>query len=73
MVPEAKSYLQHDIPDFKFNFPVPGNLDGVKSRERKIIKMINCSYTYPGTDREILKNINIGITLNSRVLISGTF
>ena len=71
VVPEAKSYLENDEPDFAFEFPDPGYLDGIRSLDRKIIRLKNVSFTYPNTKVEILHNLDFALSLSSRINIHG--
>ncbi|TPX41808.1 hypothetical protein SeMB42_g05271 [Synchytrium endobioticum] len=70
-VPEAKSYYDLSQSQIEFRFPEPGFLEGVKTRERAIIKMNGISFTYPNTDRKILDNISFQCSLASRVSVVG--
>ncbi|KAG9125239.1 hypothetical protein FRC07_008439 [Ceratobasidium sp. 392] len=47
-VPEARSYYTLAATSVKFSFPPPGSLMGVRSNTRAILKLVNCTYTYPG-------------------------
>jgi elongation factor 3 len=55
----------------KFTFPEPGNLDGVKSRGRAIIKMQNCTFTYPGNTKPTIEDVSFQVSLSSRVGVCG--
>ena len=52
-------------------FPVPGNLEGVKSRSKVIMYMKEVSFKYHGAESPILKSATVKITQNSRVAIIG--
>ena len=52
-------------------FPVPGNLEGVKSRSKVVMYMKEVSFRYPGAESPILKSATVKITQNSRVAIIG--
>lgn len=69
--PEAKTYytLSDDIAPFKF--PPPGILTGVKSNTRAILRMSDCSFTYPGASKPNLHHLSAHLTLSSRVAIIG--
>lgn len=56
---------------FSFKFPEPGFLDGVKSKDKAILKMTNINFTYPGAKRQALFNISLQCSLNSRVAVIG--
>ena len=45
--PEAKAYYSLDATNFKFSFPEPGYLEGVKTKDKAILKMIGVTYAYP--------------------------
>jgi elongation factor 3 len=44
--PEAKSYYDLKEASIKFTLPEPGFLEGVKSKDRAILKMHSVGYTY---------------------------
>ena len=70
--PEAATYFTLDaISELRFVLPKPGPLDGVTSREVRVIKMTNVAYRYPGAEKRQLEGVNVGITLGSRVAIVG--
>jgi elongation factor 3 len=69
--PEGKSYYTLSASQVQFKFPNPGILSGVKSSTRAIVKMINCSYTYPGASKPSLEDVNCSLTLSSRTAIIG--
>ena len=69
--PEAKSYYTLSSSNVKFRFPPPGILTGVKSATRSILRMTDCSYTYPGAPKPSLHNVTLSLALSSRVAIIG--
>ncbi|RDL37279.1 Uncharacterized protein BP5553_04712 [Venustampulla echinocandica] len=69
--PEAKSYYTLSASLVQFKFPPPGILTGVKSQTRAILRMNNCSYTYPGSSKPSLHNVSCQLTLSSRTAIIG--
>ena len=69
--PEAKSYYTLSASQVQFKFPNPGILTGVKSNTRAIIRMTNCSYTYPGSSKTSLQDVTCALTLSSRTAIIG--
>jgi elongation factor 3 len=69
--PEAKSYYTLTSSQVQFKFPPPGILTGVKSNTRSILRMTNCSYTYPGASKPSLHDISCNLSLSSRVAIIG--
>ncbi|KAL8968076.1 MAG: hypothetical protein Q9197_005069 [Variospora fuerteventurae] len=69
--PEAKSYYTLSASQTSFKFPNPGILTGIKSATRAIIRMTNCSYTYPGASKPSLQDVTCNLTLSSRTAIIG--
>ncbi|KAI8853491.1 P-loop containing nucleoside triphosphate hydrolase protein [Chytridium lagenaria] len=70
-VPEARSYYDLDASVLKFKFPEPGFLEGVKSKDKAILKMARVGYTYPGATKQSLFDITLQCSLNSRVAVVG--
>ncbi|KAJ3505144.1 hypothetical protein NLJ89_g7564 [Agrocybe chaxingu] len=69
--PEAKSYYTLAATTVKFSFPPPGSLMGVRSNTRAILKLSNCTFTYPGRTSPSLFNVSCALSLSSRVGIVG--
>ncbi|EKM54478.1 uncharacterized protein PHACADRAFT_258349 [Phanerochaete carnosa HHB-10118-sp] len=69
--PEAKSYYTLAATSVKFSFPPPGSLMGVRSNTRAILKMTNCTFTYPGRSTPSLHDVSCALSLSSRVGIVG--
>jgi elongation factor 3 len=69
--PEAKSYYTLSASNVHFKFPPPGILTGVKSNTRSILRMTNCSYTYPGASKPSLYDVSCQLSLSSRTAIIG--
>ncbi|USP81164.1 [NU+] prion formation protein 1 [Curvularia clavata] len=69
--PEAKSYYTLSATQVQFKFPPPGILTGVKSNTRSILRMTNCTYTYPGASKPSLVDASCSLSLSSRVAIIG--
>ena len=69
--PEAKSYYTLSASLVQFKFPNPGILTSVKSSTRAIIRMQNCTYTYPGATKPSLQDVSCSLTLSSRTAIIG--
>lgn len=70
-VPSAKSYYTLAATSIKFSFPPPGSLVGVRSNTRAIMKLSNCTFTYPGMSKPSLHNVSCHLSLSSRVGIVG--
>ncbi|KAI8920627.1 P-loop containing nucleoside triphosphate hydrolase protein [Entophlyctis helioformis] len=69
--PEAKAYYELDATTISFKFPEPGFLEGVKSKDKAILKMSRIDFTYPGAAKQTLFNMTLQCSLNSRVGIIG--
>jgi elongation factor 3 len=69
--PEAKSYYTLSASLVQFKFPPPGILTGVKSNTRSILRMTDCSYSYPGATKPSLHNVSVQLSLSSRTAIIG--
>ncbi|KAJ3055476.1 translational elongation factor EF-1 alpha [Rhizophlyctis rosea] len=69
--PEAKAYYELAATEFKFKFPEPGFLEGIKSKDKAILKMARVNFTYEGTTKQILHDITLQCSLNSRVAVIG--
>jgi len=62
--PEAKSYYTLAATSVKFSFPQPGSLMGVRSNTRAILRLSNCTYTYPGRNSPSLFNVSCALSLS---------
>jgi len=69
--PEAKAYFELVTDKFTFRFPKPGQLPGVTSKGKPIMKMANITFTYPGAPKPQLNNVSIQVSLSSRVACVG--
>eukprot|EP00270_Netrium_digitus_P003247 TRINITY_DN1367_c0_g1_i1.p1 TRINITY_DN1367_c0_g1~~TRINITY_DN1367_c0_g1_i1.p1 ORF type:complete len:996 (-),score=306.74 TRINITY_DN1367_c0_g1_i1:35-3022(-) len=69
--PEARVYYDLGAAQFKYNFPEPGLLEGIKRKETPILKLTNVSFTYPGASRQALVDVNVQCGLGSRVAVIG--
>jgi elongation factor 3 len=69
--PEGKSYYTLSASLVQFKFPPPGILTGVKSNTRSILRMTNCTFTYPGAAKPSLTDASCNLSLSSRVAIIG--
>jgi|SRR5690242_4081104 len=69
--PEGKSYYTLSASQVQFKFPAPGILTGVKSNTRSILRMTDCTFTYPGSAKPSLYNASCNLSLSSRVAIIG--
>jgi elongation factor 3 len=69
--PEAKSYFEFKANKFKFSFPQPSFLEGVKSRGKALMKMDNVTFCYPGNTVPTISDISIRASMASRVACVG--
>jgi hypothetical protein len=67
--PEAKSYYTLAATSVKFSFPPPGSLMGVRSNTRAILKLSNCTFTYPGRTAPSLYNVSCALSLSRSVCL----
>merc|ERR1719223_1965366 len=69
--PSARSYFSLKASKLKFKFPQPGPIEGVKSKGKALMKMSDCTFTYPVNDTPTLFNISVQVSLSSRVACVG--
>ena len=70
--PQAKHYFELATTDkLKFDFPEPGRLEGIKTSTQKFLELEHVDFRYPGQDKNQLTDINLKMTLSSRVVILG--
>jgi elongation factor 3 len=69
--PEKASYFELSDKNEKWIFPMPGNLEGVKSRGRTILKMENVFFRYPSHEKNTVENITLTVCMASRVAVVG--
>ncbi|CAM9021711.1 hypothetical protein WICANDRAFT_34195 [Wickerhamomyces anomalus NRRL Y-366-8] len=70
-VPSAKSYYELGASDLEFRFPEPGFLEGVKTKQKAIVKVSNMTFQYPGTSKPQIQDINFQCSLSSRIAVIG--
>merc|ERR1719171_574157 len=69
--PEKKAYFELSDKNEQWVFPVPGSLEGVKSRGRTIIKMDDVTFKYPTHEKNTVENITLTVCMASRVAVVG--
>ncbi len=70
-VPEAQAYFElKQQSKYHFKFPVPGNLEGVTSKGKQIMKMTNVTFTYPGATIPQLTNVSVRVSLSLPVSLA---
>merc|ERR1719502_991279 len=71
LVPEAKAYYELESENVAFSFPDPGMLEGVTSKTKALIKMVDCSFKYPTREVNTLNNVSAQVSMASRVAVIG--
>merc|ERR1711871_652604 len=69
--PEKAAYFELSDKNEKWVFPVPGALEGVKSRGRTILKMQDVTFKYPTHEKNTVENISLTVCMASRVAVVG--
>merc|ERR1711896_81152 len=69
--PEKASYFELSDKNERWVFPVPGSLEGVKSRGRTILKMQDVTFKYPTHEKNTVENISLTVCMASRVAVVG--
>eukprot|EP00122_Pirum_gemmata_P003796 Pgem_evm1s3442 len=70
--PEAKRFFEQAKVDKEpFEFPEPGNLDGINTKGKPILKMTDITFTYPGAKKAQLNHVTVRCSLSSRVACVG--
>lgn len=71
-VPSAKAYYElNPADDYNFKLPEPPLLDGVKTKEKSLLKMRKVHFQYPGSPAPQLQDITLQVSLSSRVAVLG--
>lgn len=69
--PTAQSYYELGASDLEFRFPEPGYLEGVKTKQKAIVKVSNMTFQYPGTTKPQIADISFQCSLSSRIAVIG--
>jgi elongation factor 3 len=69
--PEARAYFELKSNKLKFHFPKPGPIEGVKSKGKALIKVVNVSFKYPRNDVVTIEKATVQVSLSSRVACIG--
>lgn len=69
--PAARTYYSLDASTIEFTFPKPSVLQGVRSNTKAILKITDCTFTYPGNKVPSLFNASASLSLSSRVAVVG--
>lgn len=65
--PEAASYYELNATPEVFKLAEPGFLEGVKTKDKAILKIHNVSLTYTGKTTPAISGVNASISLSSRI------
>ena len=68
--PEAAAYYNLKDATTKWEFPEPGFLEGITSKDRAIMKLRGVSFNYPG-GKNIFNGVNSQVSMNSRIGVIG--
>merc|ERR1712166_1448502 len=71
LYPEKNAYFELSDKNEKWIFPIPGTLEGVKSRGRQILKMVNVMFRYPTHEKPTVQDICLSVCMASRVAVIG--
>jgi len=69
--PEKSAYFELSDKNERWVFPVPGALEGVKSRGKTILKMQDVTFKYPTSEKNIVEHISLTVCMASRVAVVG--
>merc|ERR1711972_1100572 len=69
--PEKKAYFELSDKNEQWVFPVPGMMEGVKSRGCTILKMTDVTFKYPTHEKNTVENISLTVCMASRVAVVG--
>lgn len=69
--PAAQSYFELGATDLEFRFPEPGYLEGVKTKQKAIVKVSNMTFQYPGTTKPQIADVTFQCSLSSRIAVIG--
>jgi elongation factor 3 len=69
--PDARAYFTLAASKKTFKFPQPGPIEGVKSKGKALMKISDCTFTYPVNQTPTLFNISVQVSLSSRVACIG--
>jgi len=69
--PEKKSYFELSNEIMKFSFPLPGPMEGVKSRSKVVLRMDKVTFQYPTKDKPTIMDVSLTVSQVSRVAVIG--
>jgi len=69
--PEKSAYFELSDKSESWIFPIPGTLEGIKSRGRAILKISNVAFRYPTHEKPTVQDICLSVCMASRVAVIG--
>merc|ERR1712166_396905 len=69
--PEKNAYFELSDKKESWVFPIPGTLEGIKSRGRAILKISNVAFRYPTHEKPTVQDICLSVCMASRVAVIG--
>lgn len=69
--PEARAYYELEAAAFKFTFPEPGFLADIKNKGKPIVRLTDCTFTYPGAPKPSMNHATVTAALSSRIGVVG--
>jgi len=69
--PEARAYFEFKATRLKFTFPQPTYIEGVRSRTSPLMRVTDCSLTYPGNRQPTIEHATVSVSRASRVACIG--
>merc|ERR1712232_588600 len=69
--PEKKAYFELRNDLMKFTFPEPGQMEGVKSRSKVVLRMNNVTFQYATKDKPTIMDVSLTVSQVSRVAVIG--
>lgn len=69
--PEYVKYYEIKECEMKFSFPPVTMVDGVKSKGKALMKMTNCTFTYPCNTTPTIFNISSQVSMGSKIAVYG--
>merc|ERR1711957_358068 len=71
LYPEKNAYFELSDKNEKWVFPLPGALEGVKSRGKTILKMTDVFFKYPTFVKNTVEHVTLTACMASRVAVVG--
>jgi len=69
--PEKKAYFELSNEVMKFSFPLPGAMEGVKSRSKVVLRMDKVTFQYPTKNKPTIMDVSLTVSQVSRVAVIG--